>query len=575
MPRARAIAPTRYTCTFRVRILGGFYAPPDARSVWRELELRADQTLEDLGEAIPPAFGFDDDHLWSFFLSGKPWDRKSEYARITSDDLLEGGHKRLASRLRVRDAPAGKEFLFLFDYGDEWHFGVKLARTGEIEPGGGYPRVVSSVGDAPPQYPDLEDDSDDDDEAYQQERERLLERYDAWAARQGISGDTSMMLAGLLDWKWEAEGRLTCWTADDLRELLLEWCPQALAIPDEELPRVVPGVRTLLRFLDETELLDPESDRLGALEATLDWAEPQFAEAMRDISRFSPAKAALSAMWAEGVDLDDSQAVDRFLSKFQLPAEIRLAGQGAVDTPRFPPVQTPPLDDLQTAAAAVPVVRQLCLLVEWVGEGRKLTAKGNLTVADGKDLAAHLGLADPAAIMAARVASSRDLAGLDLALAWAKELRLVRVHKGRLVRVKQQSRSRSGNPAHGRDTRDDPGHRRPGGPGPAHGGAWPTRRADRHAREPLARTEPPHRRRPGNDRQGPPYGQSRQGRTQGRLQAPLPPTTRPAVTKHHGVARLRPFRTSRRRTNRPPTPAHSRSHPAPTSNTSNVANSPC
>jgi Plasmid pRiA4b ORF-3-like protein len=438
MPRARAIAPTRYTCTFRVRILGGFYAPPDARSVWRELELRADQTLEDLGEAIPPAFGFDDDHLWSFFLSGKPWDRKSEYARITSDDLLEGGHKRLASRLRVRDAPAGKEFLFLFDYGDEWHFGVKLARTGEIEPGGGYPRVVSSVGDAPPQYPDLEDDSDDDDEAYQQERERLLERYDAWAARQGISGDTSMMLAGLLDWKWEAEGRLTCWTADDLRELLLEWCPQALAIPDEELPRVVPGVRTLLRFLDETELLDPESDRLGALEATLDWAEPQFAEAMRDISRFSPAKAALSAMWAEGVDLDDSQAVDRFLSKFQLPAEIRLAGQGAVDTPRFPPVQTPPLDDLQTAAAAVPVVRQLCLLVEWVGEGRKLTAKGNLTVADGKDLAAHLGLADPAAIMAARIVSSRDLAGLDLALAWAKELRLVRVHKGRLVRVKQR-----------------------------------------------------------------------------------------------------------------------------------------
>jgi hypothetical protein len=136
MPRARAIASTRYTCTFRVRILGGFYAPPDARSVWRELELRADQTLEDLGEAIPPAFGFDDDHLWSFFLSGKPWDRKSEYARITSDDLLEGGHKRLASRLRVRDAPAGKEFLFLFDYGDEWHFGVKLARTGEIEPGG-------------------------------------------------------------------------------------------------------------------------------------------------------------------------------------------------------------------------------------------------------------------------------------------------------------------------------------------------------------------------------------------------------------------------------------------------------
>lgn len=446
MPRARETAPTPYTCTFRVRILGGYYAPPDARSIRRELELRADQTLAELGEAIPVAFGFDDDHLWSFFLSGKPWDRRTEYARIASDDLLGAGRKRLAGRLRVRDAPAGREFLFLFDYGDEWHFGVKLARTGAIEPGAAYPRVVSSVGDAPPQYPDVPDDWDEEageaqgeDEGYQRERERLLDRYGAWAAQQGISRD-NLMAAGLLDWKWEAGGELAFWTADELRELLLEWCPQALAIPDEDLPRVIPNVRAFLRFLDESGLLDPGGDRLGALDATLDWVEPRFLEAMRDTSRFSPAKAALSAMRAEGVDLDDSRAVDRFLSEFQLPAEIRLAGRGAVDRPRFPPVATPPLDELQAAAAAAPAVRSLCQLAEWVGEGRKLTAKGNLTVAEGKELAAHLGLADPSAIMTARVGSSRDLAGLDLALAWAKSLRLVRVHKGRLVRVKQWQR---------------------------------------------------------------------------------------------------------------------------------------
>jgi hypothetical protein len=45
------------TYTFRVRILGGFYAPPGARRIWRELELTADQTLADLGDAIPLAFG--------------------------------------------------------------------------------------------------------------------------------------------------------------------------------------------------------------------------------------------------------------------------------------------------------------------------------------------------------------------------------------------------------------------------------------------------------------------------------------------------------------------------------------
>ncbi len=45
-----SIAPTTYT--FRVRILGGFYAPPDAGQIWRELELTGGQTLADLGEVI-------------------------------------------------------------------------------------------------------------------------------------------------------------------------------------------------------------------------------------------------------------------------------------------------------------------------------------------------------------------------------------------------------------------------------------------------------------------------------------------------------------------------------------------
>ena len=54
------------------------------------------------------------------------------------------------------------EFLFLFDYGDEWHFGVKLRRVSEqVEPRVQYPRVVASQGDAPPQYPDFEEDEDE------------------------------------------------------------------------------------------------------------------------------------------------------------------------------------------------------------------------------------------------------------------------------------------------------------------------------------------------------------------------------------------------------------------------------
>jgi pRiA4b ORF-3-like protein len=179
MPRTRR-PPEPPIYTFRVRILGGFYALAEARSVWREMEVAANQTLADLGEAIPLAFGFDDPHLWSFFLSGRPWDRESEYALQSEPDPLGGPCPHAARRIAIREVPlpgaAGKkEFLFLFDYGDEWHFGVKLVRLSPtVVPGAHYPRVVAQAGEAPPQYPDLEDDEEDeaaDDEASAEEPE--------------------------------------------------------------------------------------------------------------------------------------------------------------------------------------------------------------------------------------------------------------------------------------------------------------------------------------------------------------------------------------------------------------------
>jgi hypothetical protein len=169
MPRTRRpLEPPIYT--FRVRIRGGFYAPEEAHSVWREIAVAANQTLADLGEAIPLAFGFDDPHMWSFFFSGRPWDRESEYALQSEPDPLGGPRPHAARRIAIREVPlpgaAGKkEFLFLFDYGDEWHFGVKLVRLSPtVEPGVRYPRVIAQAGEAPPQYPDLEDEAEDDEE---------------------------------------------------------------------------------------------------------------------------------------------------------------------------------------------------------------------------------------------------------------------------------------------------------------------------------------------------------------------------------------------------------------------------
>jgi len=51
--------------------------------------------------------------------------------------------------------------LFLFDYGDEWRFKVEVIGLGEQMPETDYPRVVATVGTAPPQYPGTEDQDEE------------------------------------------------------------------------------------------------------------------------------------------------------------------------------------------------------------------------------------------------------------------------------------------------------------------------------------------------------------------------------------------------------------------------------
>ena len=55
----------------------------------------------------------------------------------------------------------GKKLLYLFDYGDEWHFIVQCQRIEEAEPKKRYPKVLEAKGDAPEQYEEWDEDEED------------------------------------------------------------------------------------------------------------------------------------------------------------------------------------------------------------------------------------------------------------------------------------------------------------------------------------------------------------------------------------------------------------------------------
>ncbi len=101
-----------------------------------------------------------------------------------------------------------------------------------------------------------------------------------------------------------------------------------------------------------------------------------------------------------------------------------------------------PLDsELVVVASRSRPVEQVRAFLGWVGEGRALTQTGRVRLADLRELVGLLDTGDLPDQREAwsRISSSAELPGLTTVVAWAKESRLVRVSKGRLVPVKKNA----------------------------------------------------------------------------------------------------------------------------------------
>jgi hypothetical protein len=178
------------TYTFHVSLTG-------VDQVWRKIELRAEQTLEELHLAIQSAYAGKAERFYSFFMSGRLWDEDSEYTLPDESKwdkafekpmvpaLDEGQRARIlqllakkfgavpdiagdvmadlqkpaggpgnvrTTRLGSLGLVAGQAFVYLFDYAGERYFTVRVDSVDEsADPAADYPRLVESVGEAPQQ----------------------------------------------------------------------------------------------------------------------------------------------------------------------------------------------------------------------------------------------------------------------------------------------------------------------------------------------------------------------------------------------------------------------------------------
>lgn len=129
--------------------------------VFRDLEIKADDTLEDLHNAIVQAFEFDGHEMASFYLSDDEWEQGEE---IPLFDMSEGETARMMDETSI-DSVVSKshtKMIYVYDFMAMWTFYVELGDIVEEKPGQVYPNLMYSHGIRPQNPPDKQFESEKD-----------------------------------------------------------------------------------------------------------------------------------------------------------------------------------------------------------------------------------------------------------------------------------------------------------------------------------------------------------------------------------------------------------------------------
>jgi len=119
---------------------------------YREIAINGNKTLQDLHEAIQNLFGFDDDHLYAFYINGVETSRNGQGFMDPRGLGMAGGKPANLFELCELGLFPGKEILYIFDFGDHWQFFISvLAIEPDKEVADPY-KMLKKVGRAPRQY---------------------------------------------------------------------------------------------------------------------------------------------------------------------------------------------------------------------------------------------------------------------------------------------------------------------------------------------------------------------------------------------------------------------------------------
>lgn len=133
--------------------------------IFRDLEIRETDTLEDLHNIITQSFGFDGTEMASFYISNDAWEQGEE---ISLFDLSEDASTRLMNETSLDSVvhEVQTKLIYVYDFLSMWTFYVELADIVDETEGNDYPNLMFVKGQVPENAPEKSFETDNDDDLY-------------------------------------------------------------------------------------------------------------------------------------------------------------------------------------------------------------------------------------------------------------------------------------------------------------------------------------------------------------------------------------------------------------------------
>jgi hypothetical protein len=131
------------------------------QDVFRDLEIRETDTMEDLHNAIAQSFGFEGLEMASFYISDDNWHQGEE---ISMFDVGEGDEQvRVMSETIINDVvfEMQTKLIYVYDFLNLWTFLVELAEIVEEASSTDYPNLLFIHGQLPDQAPEKSFEAED------------------------------------------------------------------------------------------------------------------------------------------------------------------------------------------------------------------------------------------------------------------------------------------------------------------------------------------------------------------------------------------------------------------------------